>query len=246
MGSVDLGYVAIMVSSLIAGVLVRRWVGDAGSATLSRAQRLTLLFGAVVGGALGAKLPFVLGDPAGAVSGAAWLSDGRTITWGLVGGYLGVELAKPFVGVKGKTGDGFAIPLAVSIGFGRVGCLWAGCCFGAETDLPWGMDFGDGVRRHPNQLYEAAFHFAAAAGLLYATRRGWLARQRVKVYFLAYFAFRFVSEEWRPEPEVALGLTFYQWSALAFAALFALLFAYDAGWLSRGSSARGSPLSPPP
>lgn len=232
---VDATYVAIMVLALVAGWFARRLAreptakGPDGEAVeLPRWQRASLLFGAIVGGALAAKLPYVLGDPEGAIDGTAWISDGRTITWGLVGGYFGVEIAKLLAGVRGKTGDGFAIPLAVSIAVGRIGCFHAGCCFGAPTELPWGVDFGDGVLRHPNQLYEVAFHLTMAATLVWIGHRGWLRLQRVKVYIIAYMLFRVVSELWRPEPVVALGLTFYQLSALAFALLFGALFVIDA------------------
>lgn len=245
-GQVDLVYIAIMSSALFAGGLARRLTRDAGSATLNRAQRVVLALSAIVGGTLAAKLPYVLSDPDGAISGLAWLSDGRTLTWGLVGGYFGVELAKPFLGVKGKTGDGFAMPVAVSVGVGRLGCLWAGCCFGAPTELPWGMDFGDGVHRHPNQLYEAAFHFAAAGLLWLAHRRGWQPNQRIKLYVIGYMTFRFFAEWWRPEPIVGFGLTFYQWSALAFAALFVGLYAWDARKLTRAAAPRGTAPSPGP
>lgn len=231
---VDLVYVAIMSAAITAGALARRLVPeprakdvDGAAIELSRPQKLALLFGAIVGGTLGAKLPYVLADPDGAVSGAAWLSDGRTLTWGLVGGYFGVELAKLLASVRGKTGDGFAVPVAVSIAVGRLGCFHAGCCYGAATDGPFGVDFGDGVPRHPNQLYEAAFHLAMAALLVWVGRRGWLRTQRIKVYLIAYMLFRVVAEEWRPEPSAAWGLTFYQLSAAAFAALFVALFAWD-------------------
>ena len=119
-------------------------------------------------------------------------------------------------------------PVAVSIAVGRLGCFYAGCCFGAPTDLPWGVDFGDGIARHPNQLYEVVFHLGAAATLVWVGRRGWLRTQRIKVYLIAYMLFRIVSETWRPEPRVAWGLTFYQLSAMAFAVFFAILFAWDA------------------
>lgn len=236
MGSgVDATYFAIMASALVAGWLVRRWTReppakgpDGEDLALSRAQRGAILFGAVVGGALAAKLPYVLSDPEGAIDGTAWLRDGRTITWGLVGGYFGVELAKVLAGVRGKTGDGFAVPVAVSIAFGRLACFHAGCCYGVPTELPVGVDFGDGVPRHPNQLYEVAFHLSMAALLIYLGRRGALRFQRIKVYVIAYMTFRFVAELWRPEPTVALGLTFYQLSALAFAGLFGVLFVVDA------------------
>lgn len=244
---VDLVYTAIMLSALGAGALARRFVrepagkaADGAPLALSVPQRLALLFGVIVGGALGAKLPYVLADPEGAVSGLAWLRDGRTLTWGLAGGYLGVELAKRLASVRAKTGDGFAVPVAVSIAIGRLGCLHAGCCYGAPTGGAWGMDFGDGVLRHPNPLYEAAFHLAMAALLVWIGRRGWLATHRMKLYLVAYMAFRVVAEQWRPEPRVALGLTFYQLSALGFAALFTALFVAEGGLTRRGSARPGT------
>jgi prolipoprotein diacylglyceryltransferase len=242
-------YFAIMAASLVAGWLARRLVreppllGSDGEAIPVRGwQRAALLFGAIVGGALAAKLPYVLGDPAGAIDGTAWLSDGRTITWGLVGGYFGVELSKLLASIRGKTGDGFAVPVAVSIAFGRIGCFYAGCCYGAPTDLPWGVDFGDGVLRHPNQLYEVLFHLAMAGALVWVGRRGWLRFQRIKVYIIAYMLFRVISEGWRPEPVVALSMTFYQLSALVFAALFVGLYVVDARRY-RALTGRPSPAS---
>ena len=252
---IDLVYVAIMAGAIAAGALARRLVpeprakdSDGAAVALSTPQRLALLFGVIVGGALGAKLPYVLGDPEGAVTGTAWLSDGRTITWGLVGGYFGVELAKLLASVKGKTGDGFAVPVAVSVAVGRLGCFHAGCCYGAPTDLPWGWDFGDGIARHPNQLYEVAFHLTMAAAMVWVGRRGWLPTQRIKVYIGTSMVFRFFSELWHPEPRVAAGLTFYQWSAAAFAVLFALLFLWDQRAMAiRRSAARpGNALSRSP
>jgi phosphatidylglycerol---prolipoprotein diacylglyceryl transferase len=233
---VDAAYVALMVLAIALGGLARVFVArtiPSPPLGLSALQRGALLVGAIVGGALGAKLPYVLADPEGAISGAAWLSDGRTITWGLAFGYLGVELAKWLSGVRVKTGDDFAIPVAVSIGAGRAACFHAGCCFGAETSLPWGVDFGDGTPRHPNQLYELAFHFAMASLLYALAKRKRFPRQRIKLYIIAYMLFRVVAELWRPERAIAGGLTFYQLSALAFAALFTLLWWIDARSASR-------------
>ena len=135
------------------------------------------------------------------------------------------------------------MPVAVSVGFGRLGCLYAGCCYGAATALPWGVDFGDGITRHPNQIYELVFHLGMAGVLVWIQRREWLRLQRIKLYIFTYMVFRFFSEWWRPEPEAAFGLTFYQLSALAFAALFAGLFWFDAR-TSTGRAAR--PDSAPP
>jgi phosphatidylglycerol:prolipoprotein diacylglycerol transferase len=177
---------------------------------------------------IGAKLPFVLSDWPGLVSGRAWLDNGKTIMFGLVGGYLGVELAKAILDVKVKTGDSFAVPVAVAIAIGRLACFQGGCCFGSPTALPWGVDFGDGVARHPTQLYESAFHVAAAATLLVLQRRGLFRGQLIKLYFIAYFVYRFATEFIRPEPRLWLDLTGYQWAALALVPLFVVLWAHDA------------------
>ena len=127
-----------------------------------------------------------------------------------------------------KTGDSFAVPVAVAIAIGRIACFTAGCCFGRETTLPWGVDFGDGLRRHPTQLYETAFHLAAAGVLAALQRRGMFRGQLIKLYFLSYFVYRFATEFIRPEPRLWLDLTGYQWAALAFIPLFVALWWLDA------------------
>ncbi len=194
---------------------------------LTSTQRFGLALGAFCGAMIGAKLPFVLADWEGLVSGRAWFDNGKTILFGLVGGYLGVEFAKWALDVRVKTGDSFAVPVAVSVAIGRLACFSAGCCFGRPTGFPWGVDFGDGVPRHPAQLYEALFHSAAALGLYELKRRGLFHLQRIKLYILAYLAFRFVTEFLRPEPVVLLGLTSYQWAALGLAPVFLFLWARD-------------------
>lgn len=218
-------YTLVMLAAIATGVLVRRHSG--ASLPIPRWQSALLGLGAFVGGALFAKLPYVLGDWEGLRSGTAWLADGRTLTWGFVGGYVGVELAKWALQIRMKTGDSFAVPVAASVAVGRLGCFVGGCCFGRETDLPWGVDFGDGAHRHPTQLYECAFHALCAVTLHAIGRRGAFPRQRIKLYVMAYMLYRFFTEWLRPEPIVGMGLTFYQWSAITFFALFAGLFAMD-------------------
>jgi phosphatidylglycerol:prolipoprotein diacylglycerol transferase len=215
-----------MLAAIATGVLVRRHAG--ASLPIPRWQSALLGISAFIGGALFAKLPYALGDWEGLRSGTAWVADGRTLTWGFVGGYLGVEVAKWALSVRVKTGDSFAVPVAASIAMGRLGCFVGGCCFGRETSLPWSVDFGDGVHRHPTQLYESAFHAIAAVVLHRMGARGAFPGQRIKLYVMAYMIYRFFTEWLRPEPIVGMGLTFYQWSALAFFACFAALFMADA------------------
>jgi phosphatidylglycerol:prolipoprotein diacylglycerol transferase len=198
---------------LAAGVfLLIRWrmPKNPAVAALSRGQRFALAGAGFVGGVFAAKLPFLIGADSTFVP---WLADGKTITTGLIGAYLAVEGVKLFLGVKVKTGDSFALPLAAAIAIGRWGCFFNGCCAGVETDLPWGVDFGDGLPRHPTQIYESLFHLGMAAVVLALLKLNWLVGHRLQLYLIAYSAYRFLSEFIRPEPEWAAGLTFYQWAA---------------------------------
>jgi uncharacterized radical SAM superfamily Fe-S cluster-containing enzyme/prolipoprotein diacylglyceryltransferase len=188
---------------------------------LSGRQTASLILGAFCGGMIGAKLPFVLADWHSLLDGTAWLHDGKTIMVGLMGGYLGVEIVEWRLGVQVR-GDDFAVPLAVAVAIGRLACFAGGCCYGTVTSLPWGVDFGDGLPRHPSQLYESAFHLFAAVVLCQFRRRGMLQGRLLRAYFVAYCLFRFLTEFIRPEPGLWLGLTGYQWAALVLGCLFAV------------------------
>ena len=218
-------YPVIMLTALAAGIALSR--PRQKRLGLTTRQRLAIGLSAFCGGMLGSKLPFALADPHGAFCTQAWLSDGKTILFGLVGGYIGVELAKALVDVQTKTGDSFAIPLAVAIGIGRLGCYVAGCCYGVPTSLPWGVDFGDGVHRHPTQLYETAFHLTSAVILWVLERRNLFPTQRLKLYFLAYCIYRILTEFIRPEVPLTAGLTGYQWAALVLIPVLGWLWQRD-------------------
>lgn len=218
-------YPLIMLLSLATGVLLSRRTMPALG--LRRTERMAVGLGAFLGAMIGAKLPFVLSDWEGLTSGRAWLENGKTIVFGLVGGYFGVELAKGLLGIRIKTGDGFAVPVAAAVAIGRLGCFVGGCCYGAATQLPWGIDFGDGQRRHPTQLYEFFFHSSAALGLAWLQHRGLFRGQLIKVYILAYLIYRFLTEFIRPEPILGLGLTGYQWACLGLMPVFVLLWIRD-------------------
>lgn len=224
---VDLTYQLIMTTAVIAGFMIsRRSQRDLG---LGRWQRLGVLLGAFCGAMIGAKIPFLFGDLEAFVSGVVWVQNGKTILFGLVGGYLGVEIAKWSLEITTKTGDSFAIPVAVSIAIGRWGCFHAGCCYGVPTGLPWGVVFPDvdSLPRHPTQIYESMFHLSAAAALWWLMRTGRLRGQLIKLYIISYAVYRFASETVRPEPRVLWDLTAYQWFSLAIILGFAVLWYRD-------------------
>lgn len=191
-------------------------------------KRAGLVLAGFVGGTLGAKLPFVLLRDDSWFTATAWISDGKTVTTALIGAYLGIELAKLVLDIQAKTGDSFALPLALALAVGRLGCFCNGCCYGLPTELPWGVDFGDGIRRHPAQLYEVVFHLGMAALLWQLTRAKLLRYQRLKLYLICYGLFRFFTEYLRPEPADWLGLTFYQWVALFLVAAMVIQWKIDA------------------
>jgi phosphatidylglycerol:prolipoprotein diacylglycerol transferase len=197
-------------------------------------QQLALGLAAFVGGTLGAKAAFALTDERAWRSLNDWLmvwsSDGKTITVGLASAYIAVEIAKLILGIHVKTGDGFALPLALAMAVGRLGCFFNGCCFGTETDLPWGVAFpydDYAIRRHPTQLYESLFHLSMAGVLYVLIRRDLLRYQRLKFYLIAYCIYRFLTEFIRPEPAWWLGLTFYQWVSLGLACGLAVQWVFD-------------------
>lgn len=222
----DVAYSSIMLTAVTVGFLISRKTQRFVS--VGRFERMGIALGAVCGGIIGAKLPFVLADWPDLVSGRAWFADGKTIMFGLVGGYAGVELMKWALDIRVKTGDSFAVPVAVAVGIGRLGCFTAGCCHGTASSLPWAVDFGDGIFRHPTQLYEFAFHIGIAGVLAWLFGRKMLSGQLFKLYLVAYFGYRFATEFIRPEPKLWLDLTGYQWAALAFIPLFLGLWYHDA------------------
>jgi prolipoprotein diacylglyceryltransferase len=211
-----LAYSLFMIFAAAVFLLARRvFPGLAPLAALPMRQRIAIVLAAFIGGALGAKLPFALSS--GLFTDSAWLGDGKTITTGLVGAYLAVEFTKWLLGMRVKTGDSFALPLALAMAVGRWGCFFNGCCYGVPTSLPWGVTFqvnGEVIRCHPTQIYESLFHLIMAGLLLHVIYQDSFRYQRLKLYLICYGIYRFATEFIRPEPTGWLGLTFYQWVAL--------------------------------
>jgi prolipoprotein diacylglyceryltransferase len=236
-----LAYTAIMGAAIFAAWLIARRTQS--KLDLDRTQRIGIALGAFCGAMIGAKLPFVLADWNGLLSGMAWFSDGKTILTGLVGGYVGVVVAKWALCVDTHTGDSFVLPVAVAIGIGRLACFAVGCCFGTPTDLPWAVRFpasGDLLPRHPTQLYESLFHLSMAGIMAILLKRNIWRGQLMKAYIIAYAAYRFGTEFIRPEARLWLDLTGYQWVSLMLIAVFATLWWRDAGSLSRHDYSRSS------
>ncbi len=175
---------------------------------------------ALIGGILGAKIPEWIGNYS-SISDTYHATDllftGRTIVGGLIGGMLSVLLVKKLLGIKGRRGNFFAPAVAAGLAIGRVGCFMGGCCYGVSTSLPWGVNFGDNIPRHPTQLYEAAFALGMFIYLEYKKKNSSFIPpgKLFDIFLNSYFIFRFSVEFIRVHPPVLFGLTLYQLLSLA-------------------------------
>jgi phosphatidylglycerol:prolipoprotein diacylglycerol transferase len=178
-----------------------------GRTSLLRGAGFSVALGCLLGAIAGSKLAVWLQYPD--LVRLHWgspllLFTGQSIVGGLIGGLVGVEIAKKLAGVERATGDDFVVPLVVGIVVGRIGCFVAGLhddTYGVATALPWGVDFGDGVRRHPTQLYDIVF--VLALGLALARARPALAREpglEFKLLLSGYLAWRLFIDGFKPVP----------------------------------------------
>ncbi len=208
--------IMMVVATLVAAWFVSR---HQRSLAISSGDRWAILASAFVGATFAAKLPFLLFGQWQYIGWTSWLGDGKTLLWGLAGGYAGVEISKSMLGIRTRTGDTFVVGVASAISLGRIGCLLFGCCYGSPTDLPWGIAFemaedGGTLLRHPTQIYESIFHAGFAVVASIGISRLWISGNWMPVYLLTYCCYRFGTEWIRPEPRLAAGFTFYQWSAI--------------------------------
>jgi phosphatidylglycerol---prolipoprotein diacylglyceryl transferase len=203
-------------------IRARRSAGD----VVDRRVRRWVVAAAIVGGFVGSRLLYLLEDPVQLGSDwadPAFIFGGKTIVGGLIGGLIAVEAVKHRLGVRIATGDLFAVPLAVGIAIGRIGCFLSGLddrTYGTATVLPWGVDFGDGILRHPTQLYEIGFLVMLGALITAAGRLKMTPGDQFKMFIVGYMTFRFAVDFLKPGPRLG-GVSVLQWACLAVIAYYA-------------------------
>jgi len=206
-------------SGYVAAYLVFRWERARSGDALNEEHRWAVIAAAAVGALVGSRgLGLLEQAPVTGLHWSDWARPGgKTIVGGLLGGWLAVELLKVVMRLRTRTGDLFAVPLCVGIAIGRLGCFFAGLAddtYGVATKLPWGVDFGDGVRRHPTQLYEFLFLAVLAWVLWKWQRRPHAEGQVFRGFLAAYLLWRLVIDFIKPQPLIA-GMNAIQWACVA-------------------------------
>ncbi|HEY2152489.1 MAG TPA: prolipoprotein diacylglyceryl transferase [Vicinamibacterales bacterium] len=137
------------------------------------------------------------------------------------------------------TCDVFAPGIALGHVVGRFGCLFAGCCYGRPTTMPWGITFTNrfalenvgtplNVPLHPTQIYEAGAEFLILMILLLTERKGRpFAGRTFWIYMLLYAISRFIIEFFRGDERGNVGMfSTSQFISLLLAPLAVVMLAY--------------------
>lgn len=221
-----------------AGYAVYRRMRACEGDAVAEPARWTVLAAAAVGALIGSRVlglaeqwPMVLDAwRSGRMLALLVAPGGKTIVGGLLGGWIGVEIVKKLSGIRRRTGDLFALPLCVGIAVGRIGCFVAGLAddtYGKPTSQPWAVNPGDGIGRHPVQIYEILF--LVLLGILVSTKRKLPEGARFRIFLGGYLAWRLGIDFLKPQPLID-GMNVIQWACLA--GIFPLVL----DWLRRQPS----------
>jgi phosphatidylglycerol:prolipoprotein diacylglycerol transferase len=170
---------------------------------------LDVCFYALVAAIIGSRILYVL------VNWSIFRHDPLEILrlWhgGLVfyGGFIGALITALWcINKKGlpllKTMDIMAPSIAFGQFVGRIGCFFAGCCYGKTCDLPWAVTFTHpeslapkGVPLHPTQLYSSLNSLLIFFALMWLRRIKRFEGQIFWVYVLLYAVTRSILEHFR-------------------------------------------------
>lgn len=111
-----------------------------------------------------------------------------------------------------KTFDLIAPSMAIGQALGRIGCFYAGCCYGLPTQLPWGVTFTHpeslalkGIPLHPAQLYDAGAGGIIFFILIVFRKHTRFPGQLSLMYLCLHSIFRFFIELFRGDPRLWIG-----------------------------------------
>ncbi|OFI05487.1 prolipoprotein diacylglyceryl transferase [Clostridium acetireducens DSM 10703] len=169
-----------------------------------------MLMIAIISGIVGGKTLFVITEIRNIFKNPMILKDigsGFVIYGAIIGGIVGIYFySKSKKWNVFETLDLIAPSVPLAQGFGRIGCLLAGCCYGKETSLPIGVEFinspfaPSGVIRHPTQIYSSIFDFIITFILLWYDKKSNKKGRVFGLYLILYSVGRFFVEFLRGDP----------------------------------------------
>ena len=174
-----------------------------------------LIFAALIGGIVGAKIDFVIQNPSDDVLGDLFSGSGLVWFGGGIGGTIGVLLWARWRGMLNLTLLDVCAPgLALGYAIGRIGCQLSGDGdYGIPWDGPWAMSYPDGtvptppgVEVHPTPIYET-LTMALVALVLWRLRDRFAPGRLFALYLVLAGTERLLVEFIRRNDEVVLGLT---------------------------------------
>jgi phosphatidylglycerol---prolipoprotein diacylglyceryl transferase len=197
---------------------------------ISDEGRLWIFIGAALGAFLGSHILGVLENPSQWPKlNFTYFMGNKTIVGGLLGGLIGVEITKKIINIKTSSGDLMTFPIILALSIGRIGCFAEGLedgTFGIPTTMPSGINFGDGLQRHPTQLYEISFLILLGTALYSTKKRLKLANgAEFKIFIVSYLSFRFLIEFIKPNEFFGFGIC-----SIQIVCIFGLLY-YWKVWL---------------
>lgn len=174
-----------------------------------------LLWCSIIGGALGARLLFYLVSIPDIMENPSilWdLSNGFVVYGGILGGVLVSFLYCRIKKVEFVKYFDLVLPeVALAQGFGRIGCFFAGCCYGRETHSSLGIMYHhselapNNVNLIPTQLISSAGDFIIAAVLFIYARKKRKNAQVGALYMILYSVGRFLVEFLRNDNRGSVG-----------------------------------------
>lgn len=181
------------------------WLRSRQKDTISEPNRIWIIVGATAGALIFSRLLAALEQPLeffNSEQPLLYLYANKTIVGGLLGGLMGVEIMKKFIGEKQSSGDLFTYPLVLAMVIGRVGCFSMGVheeTYGIETAWPMGMNLGDGLMRHPVSLYEILALLLFWTFMRQVEKRVRLQNgMRFQFFMIYYLLFRFLLDFIKP------------------------------------------------
>ena len=191
------------------------------SDTISDDNRTVLLIAAAIGATLFSRIIGALDEGIAfelSINSLVQIYQSKTILGGLLGGMLSVEITKKIIGIQQSSGDLMTYPILLSMMIGRLGCFLSGLNDGTEgvaTSLPWGIDFGDKVQRHPTNLYEILF-LVILWVIIPSLEKKYMLKDgaKFKLFLSSYCLFRLMIEFIKPTPTLLIGLTAIQWTSI--------------------------------